>query len=146
MKFIVLILFFVLTQCTTGEKTPEQTAESKVDREGIRQTVLAHKKYIGNCYGRTLVEKGNEDLKGTIMIHFAINPEGKALAPKVVPDRSTINNNQLGQCIMDGIVSWDFPAPTDGKEYTVNYPFVFRDDTPSNMQNKMDRFEKIKKN
>lgn len=146
MKLVVFILLLALTHCATTEKKEEPPAQPTVDREGIRQTINSHARYIRECYGKSLVEKGNEQIKGKMVVYFAIDPNGKAHSPKVINEKSTLTNALLSQCLMDGLVSWEFPAPTNGTEVTVHYPFVFSDKPPANMQQRMDKFEKMKRN
>ena len=146
MAFLLSALLLVLASCSSTEKTTtKEPVVEKIDRKAIRQTMLTHRRYIGDCYGRALMAKGNEHLKGTIMIGFDIGPDGKAHSAKVLKERSNIDNAQLSKCIIAGLETWDFPVHPKGIDVSVNYPFVFREAPPKNMQNKLDQFQKIKR-
>ncbi|MEM7646906.1 MAG: AgmX/PglI C-terminal domain-containing protein [Pseudomonadota bacterium] len=139
-----LPFLFLLTFCTSTPEEMDQEATEQVDRKGIRKTMLAHRKYIGNCYGKTLVIPGNEDLKGTMTVQFNIGPDGRAREAKVVPERSSLQNPDLSRCLIKGLSSWDFPSHPQGIEVSVFYPFIFRANPPPNMQKKLDLYEKLK--
>lgn len=145
MKFIFPILVLFLISCSsTPPPTPEKKVTQSVDRQAIRKTMFTHRRYIQNCYGKALVKKGSEHLKGILVIGFKIGPDGKAHSTKVLDQRSNLKNEQLSHCIIAGLKTWDFPVHPEGIEVSVNYPFVFRDSPPKNMQQKLDQFQKIK--
>lgn len=145
-RFLVLLL--LLVQCTTPEKTdstpPPEKVESKVDRTEIRKTIASHKKYMSHCYGKALVSKNGAKLAGTVFVHFKIGPDGKALNPKMIPEKSTLQNESLNQCLFAGITSWDFPVHPDGLDLDIRYPFQFSELPPTGMQKTMDNFENLR--
>lgn len=149
--FLLTLMIIGLAHCSS---TPEpQSAKeapaalvSKVDRKAIIQTIAGHKKYLSHCYGQTLTKKGNARLKGVVMVSFEIGPDGKARQPQVVPEKTSLINPSLNECLFAGLTSWDFPVHPKGEPVVVRYPFRFRDNPPGNMQNKLDQFEKLRKN
>ena len=146
MPLFLLISVYLLVGCASPQKEVEETpVESKIDRQAIRQTIQSHKRYISHCYGQVLTEKGQEHIKGTLMVGFNIGQDGKAQSTQIRRERSTIKSPKLEKCIISGLTTWDFPVHPKGTDVSVNYPFVFRAQTPPNMQKKLDQFQKLKK-
>jgi hypothetical protein len=145
----ILLLFSLLAflACSTPPQTDMSDPEvlEQVDREGINKTMYRHRKHVSNCYGQALLEKGQENLKGKIMMQFRIGLDGKAKDIEALKEESTIDNNSLNDCIISGLKSWDFPVHPQGKVITIKYPLVFSDAPPASMQQKLDQFEKVKK-
>jgi len=144
-KFLTPLFLFVLSACVSTQQEADAVATKKVDRGGIRKSITAHNRYIRDCYGKTLLTRGNEQLKGKVMMNFEIGPDGRAHNPQVDPNKSTIHDKNLNQCLIKGLKSWDFPVHPDGKNITVNYPIRFNARPPKNMQKKMDHFENLRR-
>jgi hypothetical protein len=168
LRFILIIILFVgchsnqkissATQAKSkNKKAPQiklQSLEPTADlsqeevarnRKIIQAVIKQQHKFIGNCYGEAILNKGSEHLKGTLMIGFDIDAAGRAHATRVLKKRSNLKSPELQNCLIAGLKNWDFPIETKGAEVTVNYPFIFQDRNPKNMQNKMDEFQKIMK-
>lgn len=145
MKKLIWIFALILCSCQTPQQVADQKSSSKMDSKGVRKTILSHRKYIGNCYGKTLTQKGSEHLKGAVMVNFVIGPDGKAHSARIIEEQSTIKSKALNDCLLAGLTSWDFPVHPDGKDVTINYPFVFRANPPANMQQKLDQFQKLRR-
>lgn len=148
----LIILFLLLSQCTTAEKKTSTTSSAqpaqsrqKFDQTKIRQAVASHKKYLSNCYGQALMEKKSAKLAGAVLIRFTIGPDGRATSPAVVPEKSSIDNKTLNQCLFAGITSWDFPVHPDGLDLDTQYLFQFSDKPPARMQKTLDKFEKFRR-
>lgn len=145
-KFIVLFLLFA--QCATPQK--QETAEKPapadpgIDRNEIRKSLATHKKYLSDCYSKSLVTKKGAKLKGTVMIKFLVGPDGRATKPEVIDEKTTLKNQVLNQCLFAGITSWDFPVHPEGKEMDIRFPFHFSDRPPAGMQKKLDKFENLR--
>jgi len=146
MRWFSLLFFLATTQCTTPEKTSakKESTAVKVDRTEIKKTIHSHRKYLSHCYGKILTRKGKEKLKGRVFVNFKIGPDGKAFEPKMVKERSTIQDPQLNKCLFAGLTSWDFPVHAEGEIIEVKYPFRFHGGPPADMQKKMDKFEKLR--
>lgn len=142
---ILSLLCFVACGTSPENRTDEPEVLKEVDRKGISQTMFRHRKHVSNCYGQALTKKGQEKLKGKIMMQFNIGQDGRARAVQALDKESTIQNSDLKDCIVKGLESWEFPIHPRGEVITVKYPLVFSDAPPSSMQNTLDRFEKLKK-
>lgn len=152
MKILIIILFLGLTQCVMhskyndkNEKPPQSSQEAAVDRAEIKKTISSHKGYMSRCYGQALMGKGSAKLTGTLFVGFTIGPDGKATAPHVIPEKTTIKSETLEKCLFAGITSWDFPAHPEGIDMDIRYPFVFSDRPPAGMQKTMDKFQSLRR-
>ena len=90
------------------------------------------------------MKKGNAQLKGTVMVHFTVGPDGRAKDPKMVEEKSSLKNKDLNDCLFAGITSWDFPVHPEGIDLDIKYPFQFRDTPPAGMQKTLDKFENLR--
>lgn len=148
MRFLALLI--LLIGCSSSpevEKTQETASKKetpKIDRTAISQTIQKHRKYMSHCYGKTMTKKGYARIKGLTYVEFSIGPDGRAKNPKMVPEKSTLKNPALNECLFEGITSWDFPVDPSGQEITVIYPFRFNAQPPRNMQKKLDMFENLR--
>lgn len=128
-------------ESATSEKPPEEAAPA-VDKkakagpagdddsgpetrtlDSITAIVKAHRGEARACYEKAL--KQIPGLKGDIVIHFVVSPEGKVKTAEVNTDRSTITNAAVSQCVIGVIRSITFPESSKGMESAVNYPFNF---------------------
>ena len=145
----LVFLSFLWVQCSLHpieekENDPSLRSGRQVDKKGISQTIRSHHKYIRQCYGQILTKKGNEKSKGQVMLHFKIGPDGKAFETNTIPEKSSLKNDSLNQCLFAGLQSWDFPVHPDGEEVEVKYPLRFDDRPPADMQKKLNQFEKLR--
>lgn len=63
------------------------------------------------------------DLRGRVLLRFAIGPDGKARDLEVVDDQ--LGDPRVAACIVEQIPSWQFPRPRDGRTLVISYPFAF---------------------
>lgn len=138
-NIIFSLMILTLTACGSASKDA-----SKVDRDGIRNTVFSNSKSVRECYGQALAKSGNEKMSGKIYVNFDIDTEGKAQKASVVEDRTTLKDPGLQQCVLNQLSQWNFPKPPDGQIVNVIYPFLFADTPARDMQQKMDKFKNIK--
>jgi pyruvate/2-oxoglutarate dehydrogenase complex dihydrolipoamide acyltransferase (E2) component len=89
----------------------------------IADTVKAHRKDARACYEKAL--KQLPDLKGDLVIHFTLKPNGDVKEADVNRERSTIVAPMVVSCVIDVIKAIHFPASSRGMESQVNYPFNF---------------------
>lgn len=115
----------------TGERAGEKEVKGKVqdqapDVDGTLDPSIVAKEVrkrlgaVRTCYERAL--KRNPQLAGKIQICFTIGPTGGVTSANV--DSDTMGDSEVGDCIVDNIKRWRFPAP-EGGDVNVCYPFVF---------------------
>ena len=89
----------------------------------IRKIVMDNRKAARKCYddGR----KDLKDLKGDVVVHFVLDPEGKVKVAELNQERSTLKAPPVTDCVLGVIRGIKFPPSSRGMETSTNYPFNF---------------------
>lgn len=95
--------------------------------EDIQAAIKARRDTARACYDEA--QKRVPTLEGDITISWTIDPEGKVQDARVDPARSTIQDEQLGKCLVSFLGTFKFAASAQGKETRANYPFNFHPKT-----------------
>jgi FHA domain len=96
-----------------------------LDKELVRKVIKDHESQVRYCYEQQLAL--SPKLTGKITIYWEINAEGHAGNAKVVRgDATTMPNDNVAECIMSRIVTWQFPKPRGGGMGVVTYPWILR--------------------
>jgi len=91
--------------------------------DSIAAMVKAHRKEARECYEKAL--KQIPGLKGDVVIHFTLKPNGQVKHAELNEQRSTIREASVSSCVIDVIQKIEFPKSSKGLETDVNYPFNF---------------------
>jgi outer membrane biosynthesis protein TonB len=91
--------------------------------EVIRKIVMDNRKAARKCYDDA--RKDLKDLKGDVVIHFVLDPEGKVKLAEVNLERSTLKAPAVTDCVVGVIRGIHFPPSSRGMETSTNYPFNF---------------------
>jgi hypothetical protein len=105
------------------EKVPPG-AEGKTETrtmEIVAQIVKDNRKPVRDCFEKA--KKELPDLKGDMVIHFVVDPEGKVKKAELNQERSTLKSPAVVDCSVKVILGIKFPASSRGMDTTVNYPF-----------------------
>jgi len=89
--------------------------------EVIAQVVKDNRKGVRDCFEKA--KKELPDLKGDMVIHFVINPEGKVRTADLNIERSTLKSPAVVDCSIKVVQGIKFPPSSRGMDTTVNYPF-----------------------
>ncbi|MEO6599457.1 MAG: AgmX/PglI C-terminal domain-containing protein, partial [Polyangiaceae bacterium] len=89
----------------------------------IRKLVMDNRKAARKCYDDA--RRDQKDLKGDVVIHFVLNPEGKVKLAELNQERSTLNAQPVVDCVIGVIKSIPFPRSSRAMETSTNYPFNF---------------------
>jgi hypothetical protein len=89
----------------------------------IRKVVMDNRKAARKCYDDA--RKDLKDLKGDVVIHFVLDPEGKVKLAEVNQERSTLKAPPVTDCVLGVIKAIKFPPSSRGMETSTNYPFNF---------------------
>ncbi len=93
-----------------------------LDRHVIQATIAKYLSQVRACYeDRLRVKPG---LEGTLNMDFQIGPAGRLNFSKV--KSSSVGDEQVGSCVAQKMMSWEFPKPRGGVNVNVNYPFALR--------------------
>jgi hypothetical protein len=103
--------------------TGPATVMGSVDRELIRRVIQEHAAQIRYCYEQQLAL--NPKLQGKVSITWVIQGDGSATSAKV-DGATTLQDDKVHRCMMDRIMSWQFPKPKGGGVAVITYPWILR--------------------
>ncbi len=90
-----------------------------LDRDVVDNAVAEHTKELMTCYSNEL--KTNKGLRGVITVSWTVKGDGSVGDAKVTD--TTMENQNVENCILDSINKWKFPAT--GTPAPVVHPFEF---------------------
>ena len=93
-----------------------------LDRKTINEVIKNNSDTYLRCYNDQL--KKDPVLGGRVVVNFIISKTGTVSSAQI--NRSTINNEELHNCITEATKRFQFPKPKGGGIVIVNYPFVFK--------------------
>ena len=93
------------------------------DLTEIANLVKARRDPVRACYERAL--KKHPGLKGKMVIHFELDPEGKVTKAELNQERSKVTVKEVVDCAIKVIKEIQFPASDKGMVTEVNYPYDF---------------------
>lgn len=95
-----------------------------IDKEAIRKTILDHAPEVRDCYEERLA--ADPRLEGKITVKWVVGPDGRASSPQVDGAQTTLASEDVARCVMERIVTWQFPRPVGGGIAVIAYPWVLR--------------------
>lgn len=103
-------------------KAPEAGGKAETrTMEVIAAVVKENRKPVRECFDKA--KKDLPDLKGDMVIHFVVDPEGKVKKAELNQERSTLKAPPVVDCAVKVIQAIKFPPSSRGMDTTVNYPF-----------------------
>lgn len=109
-----------------GPAEGEGSGEDSRTTQSIQKVILDNRKPIRACYDKH--KKDLPTLKGTMTIHFVLDPEGNVKKAELNLERSDIKAPDLVDCALAHLKKLKFPPSSKGMDTTVNYPFDFKPD------------------
>ncbi len=103
--------------------TPGSGSETRT-QQVIASVVVRNREKIRACY--ELERAKDPSLRGTLTLHFTLDPQGNVVQANVVPERSTLQRPSLHECALSALRTIAFPPSSRGFESQVNYPFDFK--------------------
>ncbi|HUQ02509.1 MAG TPA: sigma-70 family RNA polymerase sigma factor [Kofleriaceae bacterium] len=108
-------------------KPPSTKAYTVLDKSAIRASLDGARADVLACYESALTRAPS--LAGTLTVRIVIEGEpdigGMISDASILAESSTLRDASLETCILDAIVAIDLPAPAEGTEVTVHYPYTF---------------------
>ena len=89
----------------------------------IAQIVKENRKPVRECFDKA--KKDLPDLKGDMVIHFVVDPDGKVKKAELNVERSALKAPPVVDCAIKTLQGIKFPPSSKGMDTTVNYPFNF---------------------
>jgi hypothetical protein len=90
--------------------------------DSIKQVVLSYQPQIQACYEETLAGK-DKAVEGTLKTMFTITGDGYVTSAKIDKKGSTLKDARLHDCVVAVLSTMQFPAPADGKNVPIEFPF-----------------------
>jgi len=87
----------------------------------ISNIVKEHRQPVRDCYDKAL--KDLPDLKGDMVIHFILDPEGKVKLAELNIEKSTLKSPAVADCAIKVFKTIKFPPSSRGMETEGNYPY-----------------------
>ena len=107
-----------------GAKAPEAGGKTETrTMEVIAQIVKDNRKPVRECFDKA--KKDLPDLKGTMVINFILDPEGKIKKIELNQERSDLKSPAVVDCAIKVMQGIKFPPSSRGMDTTVNYPLKF---------------------
>ena len=107
-----------------GAKAPEGNGKAETrTMEVVAQVVQENRKPVRECFDKA--KKDLPDLKGTMVINFILDPDGKVKKAEFNQERSDLKSPAVVDCAIKIIQGIKFPPSSRGMDTTVNYPFKF---------------------
>jgi len=114
-------------ESSTAAEAPREPSDGKAPEtrtmDVIRKLVMDNRKAARKCYDDA--RKDDKDLKGDVVIHFVLDPEGKVKKAELNQERSTLKAPAVVDCVIGVIKSISFPKSSRAMETSTNYPFNF---------------------
>jgi len=109
-----------------GEEASAEGGEETRSTQSIQKVIIDNRKPIRACYDNA--KKDLPTLKGTMTIHFVLDPEGNVKKAELNQERSDLKSPALVDCALAHLKKLKFPPSSKGMDTTVNYPFDFKPD------------------
>jgi len=105
-------------------KAPDGNGKTETrTMEVVAQVVQENRKPVRECFDKA--KKELPDLKGTMVINFVLDPDGKVKKAEFNQERSDLKSPAVVDCAIKVIQGIKFPPSSRGMDTTVNYPFKF---------------------
>jgi pyruvate/2-oxoglutarate dehydrogenase complex dihydrolipoamide acyltransferase (E2) component len=108
----------------TTSPAPDKDAAETRTSEAVAAVIRGNRKPFRDCYEKATKEL--PDLKGTLTLHFVLDPDGKVKTAELNQERSTIKAPAVVDCAVSVLKGMKFPASSRGMESVINYPFDFK--------------------
>jgi hypothetical protein len=90
--------------------------------DSIKKVVLSYQPQIQACYEETLASKDTA-VEGVLKTAFVISGDGFVSGAKIDKKGSTLKDGRLHDCVTAVLSAMQFPAPPDGKDRPIEFPF-----------------------
>ncbi|MDX2010112.1 MAG: AgmX/PglI C-terminal domain-containing protein [Myxococcaceae bacterium] len=102
--------------------TLDDEPDSALSKQAIAAVVKAKNDAIRRCYERALARAG-PGLAGKVTLRWTVTGRGAVRDVRVAS--ATLPSDSVKDCLIEQIEQLTFPAPRDGREVEINYPWVF---------------------
>ncbi len=105
-----------------NSKAPEGSGKTETrTMDVIAKIVKDNRQPVRDCFEKA--KKDLPDLKGDMVIHFVIDPDGKVKKADLNVERSTLKAPPVVDCAIKVLQAIKFPPSSRGMDTTINYPY-----------------------
>jgi hypothetical protein len=113
------------------DREPPEVPTSKLDKNYIRERIAEIRPLLRECYELAVANEAS--VAGQLVVEFVVEAEeevGGYVREASIADDSPVQDQVLGECVTETILSIVFVPPEGGGEVRVRYPLLFenRDD------------------
>ncbi len=105
-----------------GLNLKDATVDEGLTKEEVAKVIHSHMNEIRYCYESAIL--ADPSLAGKVVVDFKIGAQGVVGAAQTA--ENTMNNTQVGGCLVGKLKNWKFPQPRGGVQVAVSYPFIFK--------------------
>ena len=105
-----------------GLNLKDATVDEGLTKEEVAKVIHSHMNEIRYCYESAIL--ADPSLAGKVVVDFKIGSQGNVGAAQTA--ENTMNNTQVGGCLVGKLKNWKFPQPRGGVQVAVSYPFIFK--------------------
>lgn len=105
-----------------GLNFKEAVVDEGLTKEEVAKVIHSHMNEIRYCYESAIL--ADPSLAGKVLVDFKIGAQGSVATAQAA--ENTMNNVQVGGCLIGKLKNWKFPQPRGGVQVAVSYPFIFK--------------------
>jgi len=105
-----------------GLNLKDATVDEGLTKEEVAKVIHSHMNEIRYCYESAIL--ADPSLAGKVLVDFKIGSLGSVATAQTA--ENTMNNIQVGGCLVNKLRNWKFPQPRGGVQVAVSYPFIFK--------------------
>ncbi len=105
-----------------GLNLKDATVDEGLTKEEVAKVIHSHMNEIRYCYESAIL--ADPSLAGKVLVDFKIGAQGSVATAQTT--ENTMNNVQVGGCLVGKLKNWKFPQPRGGVQVAVSYPFIFK--------------------
>jgi hypothetical protein len=105
-----------------GLNFKEAVVDEGLTKEEVAKVIHSHMNEIRYCYESAILS--DPSLAGKVLVDFKIGAQGSVATAQAA--ENTMNNVQVGGCLVGKLKNWKFPQPRGGVQVAVSYPFIFK--------------------
>ncbi|HXK17665.1 MAG TPA: AgmX/PglI C-terminal domain-containing protein [Polyangiaceae bacterium] len=103
-------------------KAPEGSGKTETRTMDVNAKIVKdNRQPVRDCFEKA--KKDLPDLKGDMVIHFVIDPDGKVKKADLNVERSTLKAPPVVDCAIKVLQGIKFPPSSRGMDTTINYPY-----------------------
>ena len=125
--FFSILGAFTLVACASKGplfKSSEEQPREQPFREAVKATVRTHEIVMRDCYN--VARRTEPRTEGKLQIEWTIGSEGQVEKAEFDKTKTTLKNEALIACVLNGSKTWTFPKPeVKDSVVIITFPIVF---------------------